>query len=221
MKMIDLVEVILGLPKTLYVNFKILPPKEAIRLPILVSPYIRLRGLKRGCIRLKKIKPAIIRFGFSGTDGIPGTVKRGLMEIKNEGCVTFEGKAFFGYGIGLACEGQMVFGDTFYMNVNGSISCHEEVRFGDDVLLGWNVHIIDSDNHTTYENGTAKSNQGKIQIGNHVWICAFSSILKNTKISDHSVVGYRSYVIDRFEEDHVLIGGSPAKILKTGFDWSD
>ncbi|EMW5826750.1 hypothetical protein [Enterococcus faecium] len=31
-----------------------------------------------------------------------------------------------------------------------------------------------------------------MHIGNHVWICSYADILKNTEILDNSIVAYRS-----------------------------
>ena len=57
---------ILSLPKTIYINFKYLKFKDAIKLPILVSYNVKL-AKTRGTILIKsKIKFGMIQIGFGG-----------------------------------------------------------------------------------------------------------------------------------------------------------
>ena len=50
--------------------------------------------------------------------------------------------------------------------------------------MGWNISIIDSDggNHLVYENDVLKENKKDIILGNHVWICSCSHIMKGVTI---------------------------------------
>ena len=64
-------------------------------------------------------------------------------------------------------------------------------------------------------------NIGKIiKIGNHVWIGRRVDLLKGTKINDNSIVGFGSVVTGNIDESNVVIAGFPAKVIKTGVNWS-
>ena len=45
-------------------------------------------------------------------------------------------------------------------------------------------------------------------------------ILKNTKISDNSIIGAGAIVNKKFEEKNVIIAGVPAGIIKRNINWS-
>lgn len=52
-----------NLLKTLWINFKVLSFKDAIKFPIVLYGRVELRGLKRGSIVFDKVAPAALRIG--------------------------------------------------------------------------------------------------------------------------------------------------------------
>lgn len=116
--------------------------------------------------------------------------------------------------------GALEIGQDFYCNKNCTISCNDRIHIGDQVLLGWDVELLDSDNHRVIHHNKAEaSGHGPITIGNHVWVAAASHILKNSTIPDGSVVAYHSLVTKRFEGKNLLLGGCPAKVLEEQIEW--
>lgn len=107
-----------------------------------------------------------------------------------------------------------------------SIPMHGEtglsVTIGDECMFSHGITISPSDFHAiiSIESGEPLNFGADITIGNHVWIAPQCNILKGTSISDDSVVASYSLVNKSFEEENVLIGGVPAKILKKGITWS-
>jgi len=59
-----------------------------------------------------------------------------------------------------------------------------------------------------------------IFIGNHAWIGEGAFIGKSVTIPDECIVGARSVVTRRFDEEHAVIAGNPAKIVKRGVQWT-
>ena len=107
-----------------------------------------------------------------------------------------------------------------------TISNHDEkgckVLIGNNCLFSYNINIRSSDGHTIYDNETKailNKPQGELDIGNHVWVGMGVNILKDVKISNNTVVGAASVVTKNIEEENVIIGGIPAKILKRGTNW--
>ena len=101
--------------------------------------------------------------------------------------------------------------------LNG-LTCHcsESIEIGNNCLIGSSI-IMDTDFHTfedpehiLYGNPKAK----QIKIGDHVWLCGQSVILKGCQIGNKSVVGFRAVVTKSFPED-VVIAGNPAKVVKS------
>lgn len=88
------------------------------------------------------------------------------------------------------------------------------------MLFGWNVEVLDSDNHKViHKNKETACDHGTIKIGDHVWVAAFSHILKNSIVPDGSVVAYHSLVTKQFEGEKLLLGGCPAKVIEEQVEW--
>jgi hypothetical protein len=56
-----------GIPKSIYVNFRLLPFKQAIKMPIIVSRKTTLSSLS-GSVSLDKLKTGSIRIGFGNVE---------------------------------------------------------------------------------------------------------------------------------------------------------
>lgn len=214
------IKYIFSIPKTIFFNFKIFPIKIAIKMPVVVSNKINCKDTYRGCIEIKgKVKPFMITIGLGGSKAIPS--QKGMLHFakKNDAKAIFEGKTHLGEGnIVFVNNGTVTFGKNFSSNKNCFISSDNNMKFGEDVLLGWNVSIRDSDGHEIiYSDKKDKSPQ--VIIGNHVWICANSDILKGTEIGDDCVIAYRSCVCGLKATNNELIGGYPAKVIKNDVNW--
>ena len=208
-----------SLPKTVYFNFKVLPFKIAVKLPILIGYNIRIVSAHKGVIKIESssIRPFMIRMGFGGTKVIAHK-RYGIISV-DKGLLVFRGHAFFAAGSTLDCSGHMEIGDHFSTNKNAFISCSKEVIIGDNVMLGWDVTIFDASGHTVYFQGVAKSSQLPIRIGNHVWLCSKSQLLKGAEIGDGSIVGWGSIVTKPIRESNVLIAGIPGKKVQDSIEW--
>ena len=60
----DRLDYIRSIPKTMYVNFKYFPFKDALKVPLLVSHRVYLKSLKGELIIEKKISFGIVKIGF-------------------------------------------------------------------------------------------------------------------------------------------------------------
>lgn len=215
------IKYIFSIPKTIFFNFRVFPMLTAIKLPVFVTKSVNCRDVYKGCIDIQcEVKPFMVTIGTGGSRAISS--KKGVVHIskKRKAKIVFKGKANFAEGIVLYVNnGNLIFGKNFSANRNCFISSDNDMTFGDDVLLGWNVNIRDSDGHQIlYER--AKNKCPKVQIGNHVWICSNVDILKGTKINNECIVAYRSCVTGlEVNSTNNLIGGYPAKILKNNVTW--
>lgn len=210
----------LSIPKTIYFNFKTLKFSNALKLPFFISYDTKLGKLRKNIEFDEKvsIRPFMIKFGIGGSQGIMSNY--GFFSCGKKGKIIFSGRASFGAGCSVRVDsGVLSVGNNFSANKNCFISCSDAITFGDDVLLGFNIAIRDSDGHTIYSDGVKKSNILPVIIGNHVWICSEVDVLKGCEIADNCVISYRSCVFGKFEKDNCLIGGYPAKIISENIDW--
>lgn len=220
LKIRDIFSLIISLPITIYVNFRCLPLKMALKLPIFVGHRTRIDKLSRNITFGCEPKTFMVRIGWGGTEGREMGKKNYLL-LNENASVQFNGKCTMSSGVSLVMDlGMLEIGENFFCNKNCTISCNDKITIGDDVLFGWNVEILDSDNHKViHKNKENTYNRGPIKIGNHVWVASYSHILKNSTIPDGSVVAYHSLVTKQFTGEKLLLGGCPAKVIEEEIEW--
>ena len=213
---------ICSLPKNIYFNFKVLPLRQAIKLPIYVDYGVKIQEVYKNVIEIDddNVYRYMISFGRGGSDGIAKTSK-GIISFKDTTRIVFEGPAQFHSGVRLWADENAVlrFGKNFSANKNFTLFYNDEIFFGQDCMVGWNVEIIDGNGHSVINDNIKKSNTCKITIGNHVWIGANVKICRSVKIGDNSIVAYGSTVVGGCFGSYVMLGGYPAKVIKNNVNW--
>lgn len=209
-----------SLPKTIYFNFKTLPFKQAMKLPVFVAYNTTFGGLYKGVIEFEgELSRGMVKIGFGGLESYVNKTKN-FISMGEHAKIKFARYASFAKGVSLSIFGNLEIGNMFVATDNFRISCHDEVKIGDDVIVGWDVRLFDSDNHTILDGeGNKKANHAPIHIGNHVWIGAMAHFLKGSAVADNSVVAYQSLVCKNVTETNVIVGGSPAKVIGEHITW--
>jgi acetyltransferase-like isoleucine patch superfamily enzyme len=127
--------------------------------------------------------------------------------------------------------GKIKIGDDCYVGDHTRIWAGEQIYIGNRVLISHNCNVFDStthpvDKHQRYLHekeivtiGFPKVlydtlSQDSVWIGDDVWIGCSSIILKGVKIGEGSIISAGS-VVTKDIPPNVLVGGNPAKILKT------
>ena len=101
------------------------------------------------------------------------------------------------------------------------VCCGEssKVTIGENCLLASNIKIKSCDGHSIYKNNRVINNSKDIVIAQNVWIAQDVNILKGVSIGSNSVVGMNSLVTSNVFPKNVILGGSPAKIIKKEITW--
>jgi acetyltransferase-like isoleucine patch superfamily enzyme len=219
-KISNLFKYLFGIPKSIYVNLRVLPFNQAIKLPIIVSNKTKIISL-RGKINLGKVKTGIIRIGFGGTEHIDYAYTRTLLKI--DGVVTFKGRAKIGLGSKFIIDKEATFsaGERFGITGETTILCSKKITIGDNARISWQCIIMDSDHHPVFDkNHNIINTPTEINIGNNVWIGARCFILKNTYIDDGCIIAANTTITKKFSGvTHSVIGGDSARVLKTDIRW--
>jgi acetyltransferase-like isoleucine patch superfamily enzyme len=105
--------------------------------------------------------------------------------------------------------------------INAEIDVYKRVEIGKDCLIASGAYITDSDWHYIEYDGVPSPIQSDTIIGNHVWICPHSRILKGTTIGDGCIVGTNSLVHGGTYPENTLIAGNPAKVIKNNCRWKE
>lgn len=87
-----------------------------------------------------------------------------------------------------------------------------KIYIGDYTQIAANVGII-SANHDLYDN--RKHLPKEVRIGKYCWIGMGAIILPGVELGDYTIVAAGSVVSKSFSEGFCVIGGNPAKLIKT------
>lgn len=209
-----------SIPTSIRFNLAYLPLRQAIRLPVLVSHRVWLARL-HGRIELPAgARTGTVRIGF-GSIGL-FDVQRSRTVWKVDGRVVFRGTAWIGHGSRILVEDQgvLTFGDVFRITAESTIYAVKSIRFGDEVLMSWQIQIMDSDGHPILDQeGSLINPDADVVVGNHVWIGSRATVTKGVRIADGTVVAAGAVVTGRFDEPGVILGGVPASVIRRGISW--
>lgn len=106
-----------------------------------------------------------------------------------------------------------------------TFNSHTSVIVGRDCMFAGNVMLYNTDAHPVfnYETGTLINKVGSIHIGNHVWLGANSTVLKNSSIADDCILGFGAVYsgIKGGEHPHSVFAGNPARLVKSNVTWNN
>jgi acetyltransferase-like isoleucine patch superfamily enzyme len=125
-------------------------------------------------------------------------------------------KIFSGAAVYVNKRAELILGSG-YINNNLTLHCFEKIEIGEDVAIGEQVIIRDSDNHIVTSNENYQMSK-PIVIGNHVWIGMNVTILKGVHIEDGAIIASGS-VVTRDVPAYCLVAGVPAKVVKENVAW--
>lgn len=186
-----------------------------------------LEGNKLDCSNAQQVRGRIKVTG-SGNEIIlaEGARFSGSITISGKNNRVYLGKNTHFRGEILVKEGRgqiVSFGDHS-TTVGVYILCQEgcDVRIGKWCMFSREIEIRTTDAHSVIDRKSGKrlNLPASIEIGDHVWVGVGAIINKGARIADDSIVGAMSFVSKSFEESGTVIGGVPAKVLKTGITWS-
>ena len=107
---------------------------------------------------------------------------------------------------------RLVIGAEGFLN-GCHVSAKASVRLGAGVTVGIGSRIFDADQHDLDDD--TPEQQEPVEIGDHCWIAADSTVLRGARIGAHSVVGARSLVNGEEIPPHSLAVGQPARVIRS------
>lgn len=172
-------------------------------------------------VKEKNLSTASMRIGFGESANGRRESKKSIIRIVNGGKIILKGTVGLSQGVVLlANNASLILGNHFRCNYSATIDCSDEnIVFGDDVVLGWNVTVRNNDGHIVTQNGNHKKKSAPVNIGNHVWLCAHSTVLKGVDVGNNCIVAYGSLLTKAVSEDDILYAGVPAKMIRKDINW--
>ena len=208
--------------KTFYINFRALPFKDAVKLPLLIFQRTGICSLKG---RITVSGP--VKFGMIKIGRCEVSHKRYAHTVLHiDGTVHFSGKASLGSGSALIVSrgGELCMGKEFRITADTAIICEKSITIGEGFLSSWENLIMDSDRHNIFnKEGELLNPPRPITIGNHVWLGCRTTVLKGTVIPDNCIAAAGSVLTGTFHEPGAIIGssGKNQQVLKSGIVWKE
>ncbi len=205
--------------KSAYLNFTMLPLRDAIRFPVLVTRQTRFYSLPGKIVLLEAAKFGMIRMGYFGEDVIAPQDACTLLQI--EGTWELSGNVHLGNGVIVRIEptARLTIGHNVRISNRTKIICYDSVMIGHDTRIAWECQIIDTTFHymRNMKDGAVSELTKPIVIGAHNWIGNRTNIMKGARLPDYTIVASGSLCNKCYDfPQYSLIAGSPAKIIKTG-----
>ena len=183
-------------------HYKLIPYKNSV-IDISKNAKIYIRGgdIEIGCDLLKKSK-AETRVRLR---------ENAIWSSKN-GCK-------ISYGTTLEILDNAILNSGYFtVNCNCVIVVAKKMYLGQDVMIGRNAVLYDSDFHQMLDKkGKTLNPASQVKVGSHVWIGANSTILKGTMIGQNSVIGANAVVNGEVPEK-VIFNIKREKFVRNEFE---
>ena len=198
---------IFNLLKSLYFNFRYLPFRQAIYMPVWITANFKVRGLRRGMLVLHQPYRKSVFLGDCGSPGLQ-EMKGGLFFSAHSRLIL--------HGFTVVAQGSVLrldedatieIGRNFYCNKNCFFRSSSKITFGEECLLGWNVQINTSDGHVVSHDGVRKPSELPVAIGNHVWLTANTIVTKGVSVAVGCIIAQGAVVTKSVDEPNILSGG--------------
>jgi acetyltransferase-like isoleucine patch superfamily enzyme len=152
-----------------------------------------------------------------GLNKVKGSKAETLIRLRKN--AVWEVKRYCGLNYGVTVEvNQNAKLESGYLTVNSNstIISHKEITIGNDVMIGRNVVIYDSDFHTL---NNKENISEPVMIGDHVWIATNCTILKGVQIGNGSVIAAGSIIKENVPEGVVAGNKTDQIILSEKAEW--
>ncbi|WP_297830180.1 acyltransferase [uncultured Rikenella sp.] len=111
-------------------------------------------------------------------------------------------------------------GDNFAVHTSIKIICFNNIIFGKNVLIGWEVFIMDTAFHSIVDKKTGEDVgevSAPIIIGDNCWIGSKVDILKGARLPNNCIVGFGSLLTKDYGfPEYCVVAGNPPKVIKMG-----
>ena len=212
----------LRLFKTLYLNLRTLPFKQAVKFPIAIYDRVKFYDLS-GQIEIHgKIRRGMIKFGFR-QGSFSGSKGNAMLLLSHGTKLIFHGPCMFDYDYAIRITGHGIVNIGAYIGFGSDtkIYCEESITIGDYCRIPFGNCFMDTNYHYSINtlDGTVHRKAMPISIGRYNWIGNSSTIMKGTCTPDGAVIASRSFLNRDYTElgngePNIVIAGCPAKIVR-------
>lgn len=207
--------------RTAYFNLRTLPFSQAVKFPVYIYGKTKLFQLN-GIVEFNcPIKRGIVKIGnntgsFTCADG------SGFVQLTYGSKIVFNGPCEIGVNSKVrVVEGLLTHGSHAYISSNVKLICNgSTISIGEGNRIAFEAVIMNSGFHFVEDMATGIVNYPSrpIVIGDYNWIGNRSTISAGAKTKPYTIVCSGSLVgkdFAKMDGENQMIGGAPAKLIKT------
>ena len=213
---------LLAFPCSIWWNFRLLPLRQAVRMPLLVS-HRTCMSFSHGSLRLDAVRPKVglVKIGFATSQCSDFRHDRTRLDV--HGLLHVAGYCAIGAGcsIEVSENATLTLGDDFHLGPRSLVICHRQITFGTHTLTSWNCSFMDTDQHELVDDGGRCVNADRpVGVGDGCWFGCHSIVTKGVVLAPRTTVGAASHPVGCYDEPDTVIAGNPAKVVRRGVHWS-
>ncbi len=178
-------------------------------------------------------KNAVLEFGKGSVIELTGRLQIGFNRLKHSKIETdlrldpgakwvCKNGAILFFGTTVDIKKDAIFESGFFSANTGSVLIvHKYMRFGEDVMLGRNIMVYDSDHHQLRDENDVPINPPEpVIIEDHVWLTSNINIMKGVRIGKDSLIAAQTVVTKDIPPHSIAAGRANASVVKDYVNWS-
>lgn len=214
----------LNLFKTLYFNFRTMPFRDAVKLPVFFYGRVQFYALD-GNVEFDgtPVKRGMVKIGRN-VDAFCGAKKCAMILLSGGSRIVFHGPCTLNMdcSIRMVSGGTLLLGAYTFLGKEVKIVCENRIVVGEYTRIAFECQLIDTTFHYMHNQTTQeiKRKDGEIVIGAYNWIGNRTSVMKGVCTPDHTVATSMSLLnkdyTKQYDGKSLMLAGTPAKVIATG-----
>ena len=187
-------------------------------LRFLIIQFQRLTSHLRRWKSIFRGKKIFLQPGFISSKGVVFLGPRAFIKVEFGGELVLQGNLVVDRDVEIVVYpgGRLVIGDNVYIGHATTIACSNSISIGSESSIADLVSIRDM-NHRRIPGKLMRESGVEIRpiaVGNNCWLGSKVTLVPGCELGDDVTVAANSAVSGKFD-DEVLIGGVPARIIKS------
>ena len=207
--------------KTIVLNYKLLPFKQAVKLPIFLYGKWNFRSLHgKIVIDADSVETGMFRFGADTTGYFTAAISS--LSMLDKSALHISSGVRIGQGVQICMypNSSLVLKKKAALNDFVKVICSSKIEIGEGTDITWECQVIGHNSHYILDiSSNSIANISKpILIGDYCWICNRTTVMPGTVLPNRTIVASGSLLNKDYKKlgirEYSLIGGVPAKLLK-------
>ena len=209
---------LMAMPRSFWYNLRLLPWRQARRLPILISNRTVIESISGEIdITATSLRTGMVKVGFTTFQGSDYYRDRTRLNIRGKMVIGGDCSLGAGSSVEVAEGAVLTIGPMFNLGPRSLVICHKDITFGTFDRISWDCTLMDTDQHPLVDiDGQRVNPDRSIVFGDNVWMGCHTIVAKGVSLADNTTVAAGARLAGRHDEPMTVLAGNPATIVKRG-----